>query len=55
MGMEKVKPLIQDFDSIKPNYGKISEYPQKIDLNYNQIENGDLMHANGLCYDQKEI
>ena len=39
--------------SIKPNYAKISEYPQKIDLNYNQIENGDLMHANGLCYDRK--
>ena len=48
-----VDHLIQDFDSIKPNYGKISEYPQKIDLNYNQIENGDLMHANGLHYDQK--
>ena len=48
-----VDHLIQDFDSIKPNYGKISEYPQKIDLNYNQIENGDLMHANGLYYDQK--
>ena len=48
-----VDHLIQDFDSIKPNYGKISEYPQKIDLNYNQIENGDLMHANGLCYDRK--
>ena len=45
--------LIQEFDLNKLNYGKISEFPQKIDLNYNQIENGDLMHANGLCYDQK--
>ena len=48
-----VDHLIQDFDSIKPNYGNISEYPAKINLNYNQIENGDLMHANGICYDRK--
>ena len=43
--------LIQDFNSEVSNYGQISLSPQKIDLNYFNEENGDLMHANGIFYD----
>ena len=43
--------LIQDFDSSASNYGVIADHPEKIDLNYYEEENGDLMHANGLYYD----
>ena len=45
--------LIQDFDSNALNFGVISEHPEKINLNYHNSENGDLMHANGLFYDKK--
>jgi hypothetical protein len=48
--------LIQDFDNSKTNFGSISENPQLIDLNYNQNENGDITHANGIAYDaEKDI
>ncbi|MDG1912725.1 MAG: aryl-sulfate sulfotransferase [Flavobacteriaceae bacterium] len=43
--------LIQDFDFSASNYGIIADHPEKIDLNYHQEENGDLMHANGLYFD----
>ncbi len=43
--------LIQDFNPTGLNYGIVSEHPEKIDLNYYDYENGDLMHANGLYYD----
>ena len=48
-----VDHLIQDFDSEAKNFGIVSEHPEKINLNYSQIENGDLMHANGLFYDEQ--
>lgn len=49
--------IIQDFDSEKENFGKISENPSKIDINYiprNNVEigvKGDIMHANAIAYD----
>ena len=43
--------MIQDFNPTGLNYGVVSEHPEKIDLNYYDYENGDLMHANGLYYD----
>lgn len=43
--------LVQDFDDTKDNYGAISSNPQLIDVNYVTIDNGDIMHANGLAYD----
>ncbi|NNE03660.1 MAG: hypothetical protein HKN52_10895 [Eudoraea sp.] len=43
--------LVQDFDDTKDNYGLISSNPRLIDLNYVSIDNGDIMHANGLDYD----
>lgn len=33
------------------NFGVVAKHPEKIDLNYYENENGDLMHANGLYYD----
>ena len=34
-----------------PNFGVINENPQRIDFNYNEMVDGDLMHANGIDYD----
>ena len=45
--------LIQDFEQSSSNFGSVTEHPEKIDLNYHENENGDLMHANGLYYDPK--
>ena len=44
--------LIQDFDANKDNFGVISENPHLIDVNYNLLDNGDIMHANGIDYDE---
>ncbi|MBR9845436.1 MAG: hypothetical protein GYB35_04635 [Algicola sp.] len=45
--------IIQDIDANKPNYGTINENPNLIDINYNSaINNGDIMHGNGIDYDE---
>ena len=41
------------FEQSSSNFGSVTEHPEKIDLNYHENENGDLMHANGLYYDPK--
>lgn len=43
--------IIQDQMSTFPNYGSISQNPQLININYNNVANGDYMHANGIEYD----
>jgi hypothetical protein len=43
--------IIQDDDASLPNYGIVSQNPRKININYNPIANGDIMHANGIDYD----
>lgn len=43
--------LVQDHDENLPYFGSISENPQLIDINYNQLNNGDVSHANGIEYD----
>jgi hypothetical protein len=43
--------IIQNHDSNAPNYGSISDNPQRININYNINSNGDFMHANGISYD----
>jgi len=45
--------IIQDQFSTLPNYGNVSENPQLIDINYNLEENGDIMHANGIDFDEE--
>ena len=50
--------LVQDFDPAKPNYGRPSEHPHRIDLNYNlealhrdhHTRAGDMTHTNALSY-----
>ncbi|MDC6366572.1 MULTISPECIES: arylsulfotransferase family protein [Flavobacteriaceae] len=44
--------LIQDFDNTKENYGTVTENPQLINLNYVTDAEGDIMHANGIEYDE---
>ena len=50
---------IQDLNQDKPNFGTIAEHPQLIDLNYRDplreadSFNGDIMHANGIAYDEE--
>jgi len=46
-----IEHLIQEEDPTASNFGVVAEHPEKIDLNYYENENGDLMHANGLYYD----
>ncbi len=41
--------LVQETDASKPNYGKVAEHPELLDINYNN--NGkDWIHANGIDY-----
>ncbi|WP_034061472.1 aryl-sulfate sulfotransferase [Lacinutrix jangbogonensis] len=47
---------IQDQFPSLPNFGSVSSNPQLIDLNYFSLDNGDIMHANGIDYDaQKDV
>ncbi|CAL2056716.1 aryl-sulfate sulfotransferase [Tenacibaculum sp. 190524A05c] len=45
--------LIQDADNTKMNFGSVSNNPQLIDINFNNLDNGDIMHANAIEYDEK--
>ncbi len=55
---DSMDDIIQDHDASLPNFGTISEHPERIDLNYipkseTPIEiKGDIMHANGITYDE---
>ncbi|MEH6678953.1 MAG: aryl-sulfate sulfotransferase [Sediminicola sp.] len=44
--------LVQDFDDTKLNYGVVSQNPQLINLNYVEAPDGNIMHANGIAYDE---
>ena len=43
--------MIQNTAADNDLYGQLSEFPNKIDLNHSDLENGDWMHANGIFYD----
>lgn len=43
--------IIQDVLPDANNFGDVSDNPQLIDINYNNADNGDIMHANGIDYD----
>ncbi|MCK8480833.1 aryl-sulfate sulfotransferase [Psychroserpens algicola] len=48
--------IIQDQDDTALHFGNVSANPQLIDINYDVIDNGDIMHANGIDYDaEKDI
>lgn len=43
--------IVQDFDSLKPNYGAISDHPELIDLNFTfSTVAEDWLHANAIDY-----
>ncbi|MFY0688996.1 MAG: aryl-sulfate sulfotransferase [Cyclobacteriaceae bacterium] len=42
--------LIQDRDENKPNYGVVSDHPEKININYHGDNSADWHHANSLNY-----
>ena len=43
--------IVQDVDNSLLNFGSVSQNPQLIDINYDDVDNGDIMHANGIDYD----
>lgn len=43
--------LIQDFDSLKVNYGIVADHPELIDLNYGD-GNADITHVNSIDYNE---
>lgn len=43
--------LIQQHDDTKNNFGVVADNPQLINLNYVPNEEGDIMHANAIAYD----
>jgi hypothetical protein len=45
--------LVQDFDKTKPNYGKLSNFPRRFNLNYFRVPSADWNHVNGLDYNAK--
>lgn len=44
--------LVQDYDDTKDNYGSIADNPRLINLNYVLDMDDDIMHANGIEYDE---
>ena len=46
--------IVQDINGLAPNFGVINDNPGLIDINYNiSMEGGDIMHANGIDYDEE--
>ncbi|MCW1953287.1 MAG: aryl-sulfate sulfotransferase [Flavobacteriia bacterium] len=46
--------IVQELDVSKDLYGLVHEHPNKINIAYNDLENGDWMHANGIFYDSSK-
>ncbi|MBJ2173202.1 aryl-sulfate sulfotransferase [Aureibaculum sp. A20] len=44
--------LIQDFDATKPNFGNISSSPQLLDINYDNGNSFNPIHANAIDYNE---
>ncbi len=42
--------LVQNFNSLKDNYGVISEHPELLNINVGSTAMGDWMHVNGISY-----
>jgi hypothetical protein len=45
--------IIQDYDATKPNFGVVSARPEKIDINYAQIQDGSWFHMNAIDYNEE--
>jgi hypothetical protein len=46
--------MIQDQFPSLPNFGSVNNNPNLLNLNYFMLDNGDIMHANGIDYDEQE-
>lgn len=42
--------LIQDYDPTKPDFGMVSEHPERININYTMNYNEDWLHFNSVAY-----
>ncbi|MFQ6614729.1 MAG: aryl-sulfate sulfotransferase, partial [Fidelibacterota bacterium] len=42
--------LIQDYDSLKPNYGVVRDHPERIDVNFAADATDDWLHTNSVDY-----
>jgi Arylsulfotransferase (ASST)/Secretion system C-terminal sorting domain len=42
--------LIQDFDNTKPDYGVISDYPERLNINASITDASDWIHCNAVVY-----
>jgi hypothetical protein len=42
--------LVQDFDAALPNYAKIEEHPERININFAASKNEDWLHFNAITY-----
>ena len=42
--------LVQDFDPTRPNFGVVSQSPERVDLNFANNGNADWNHANSIDY-----
>ncbi len=45
--------LVQDFDSLKPNYGVVADHPELMDLNFVLNAHPDWIHANSVDYNEE--
>jgi len=46
--------LIQDYDSLKNNYGDVGDHPELIDINFvTQLQLGDWLHTNSINYNEQ--
>lgn len=43
--------IIQDQSPALPNFGNLNNNPNRININYNIADNGDMMHANAIDHD----
>ena len=42
--------LIQDVNPLLPNYGVVADHPERVDINTENVTNGDWIHVNGIDY-----
>jgi len=45
--------LIQDYDSLKANYGVVGDHPELVDINYVTSTQQDWMHTNSIDYNEE--
>mmetsp|Transcript_2085 Transcript_2085/g.4307 ORF Transcript_2085/g.4307 Transcript_2085/m.4307 type:complete len:531 (-) Transcript_2085:44-1636(-) len=44
--------LVQNFDNTKPNFGVVADHPELLDMNFDNGNGSNLIHANALDYNE---